>query len=187
MTTCLHTYPLWRTVPLPEGWQPARTGNRREAVAAGRLTRRNMADYWRARGMRFSLSVFLSHWPEQRSLLWRPEGRSIRGVLSWTLDGTHAHLCELQLDEQRQGHGIGTTILVHWLQECHRQGVTRVDLKVFRDNPAYHLYTRCGFWAMAVDPHIPGFMTMRCTLDAQHVKRLQRLRQLLHVPSSLSA
>ena len=184
MTTPPHALSLWHTTPLPEGWCLAHPGCRQEALAAGLLTRRNMRHYWRARHARFSLTMFLRHWSQQHSLLWRPEQKKIRGVLSWTQQGEHAHLCELQLEKAYRGHGVGTSILTHWLLACYQQGVTRVDLKVFRDNPAYHLYTRCGFWALAVDVNIPGFITMRCSLDASRIKKLHHAQQSLCLSSS---
>lgn len=177
---------LWRTTSQPTGWTWAREGSGRDARAAGRLVSRNMRSYWKARDMRFSLSVFLKHWPTQHSLLWRPRHR-VHGLLSWTLSGEHAHLCEFQLDEGYRGHGIGTALLSSWLLECYRQGVRTVELRVFRDNPAYHLYTRFGFWALAVDPDIPGFMTMRCRLDERQKAHIERLARAAHVPVSLSA
>lgn len=177
---------LWSSVPLPEGWCWARPGCGRDARAAGHLVRRNMKRYWKARDMRFSLSVFLQHWPTQHSILWRPRHR-VHGLLSWTLQGTHAHLCEFQLDDGYRGQGIGSAILSSWLLECIRQGAKTVELKVFRDNPAYHLYTRFGFWALAVDPDIPGFMTMRCRLDERQKVYLEQLNRAGHMPTPLSA
>lgn len=178
--------PLWRTTPLPDGWSWARPGSGRDARAAGRLVSRNMKAYWKARDMRFSLSVFLTHWPSQHSVIWRPRHR-VHGLLSWTLSDNHAHLCELQLDEGYRGNGMGTALLASWLLECYRQGVRTVELRVFRDNPAYHLYTRFGFWALAVDPDIPGFMTMQCRLNERQKVRIDQLARAAHTPVSLSA
>ena len=188
MTTMQHPNSslLWRETPLPDGWSWARFGSGRDARAAGRLVSRNMKAYWRARDMRFSLSVFLKHWPSQHNLLWRPRHR-VHGLLSWTLSGDKAHLCELQLDEGYRGNGMGTALLACWLLECYRQGVRTVELRVFRDNPAYHLYTRFGFWALAVDPDIPGFMSMQCRLDERQKARLIQLAQSVHPAIPLSA
>lgn len=177
---------LWCATPLPAGWIWARPGSGRDARAAGRLVSRNMKPYWKARDMRFSLSVFLEHWPNQHSLLWRPHHR-VHGLLSWTVNGEHAHLCELQLDEGYRGQGMGTALLAQWLLECYRQGIRSVELRAFRNNPAYHLYTRFGFWAMAVDPDIPGFMTMRCELDDRQKAHIERLARNARAPLSLSA
>lgn len=183
MTSPFQSSPLWCSASLPAGWEWARVASHRDARAAGCLVRRNMKSYWKARGMRFSLSIFLEHWPEQQSILWRPTRHRVHGVLSWTIQNDHAHLCELQLDEGYRGQGIGSAILLEWLLECYQQGIRMVELKVFRDNPAYRLYTRLGFWALAVDPDIPGFMTMRCYLNAQQIGRYAQFAR----PSSLSA
>ena len=177
---------LWQTTPLPHGWQWARPHSGRDARAAGRLVSRNMRAYWKARGMRFSLPVFLKHWPTQQSLLWRPRHR-VHGLLSWTCHKEHAHLCEFQLDEGYRGQGMGTALLAQWLLECYRQGVRSVELRVFRDNPAYHLYSRFGFWALAVDTDIPGFMTMRCRLDRRQCAHIEQLARQGQMPLSLSA
>lgn len=186
MTQRSYSSTLWSSTPLPEGWCWARPGSGRDARAAGHLVCRNMKRYWKARDMRFSISVFLRHWPTQHSLLWRPQ-RRVHGLLSWTLQDSHAHLCELQLDEGYRNQGMGTAILTHWLLECSRQGVQTVELKVFRDNPAYHLYTRLGFWAMAVDPNIPGFMTMHCRLDKRQLAHLEQLVHFSNTPTPLIA
>ena len=183
MTSPSKSLPLWHSASLPAGWEWARVTSHRDARAAGRLVRRNMKAYWKARGMRFSLSVFLERWPEQQSILWRPNHHRVHGVLSWTIKNDHAHLCEFQLDEGYRGQGVGSAILLEWLLECYRQGIRMVELRVFRDNPAYRLYTRFGFWALAVDSDIPGFMTMRCRLDARQVA----LYEQPSMPTSLSA
>jgi ribosomal protein S18 acetylase RimI-like enzyme len=83
--------------------------------------------------------------PEASSIAER--GREALGVLlASRLSRTNGHICQVSVDPQAQGHGLGTLLVSACLQSLASQGLRTASLSVTVGNRrAYPLYERLGF------------------------------------------
>ena len=67
-------------------------------------------------------------------------------ILSSHLSRTNGHVCQVSVDPDTQGQGLGTVLLVAALQAMRRRGLSTASLSVTVGNSrAYSLYGRLGF------------------------------------------
>ncbi len=77
------------------------------------------------------------------------EGDTPIGMFNWELpDGETLTLCNICLLPTYRGKGIGGALLREVLHHCQR---SVVELQVFPNNPAIHLYRRLGFREVGAD------------------------------------
>lgn len=61
------------------------------------------------------------------------------------LDDSGRHIGEFHLLAQYRNLGIGEKILQTISDDAERAGKKRITLRVYKNNPAKHLYERCGY------------------------------------------
>ena len=67
------------------------------------------------------------------------------GFLSLRDQPNCLYLETLQLISQFRGHGIGVALMKFVEEMTRKRGKSRIQLRVFKDNPAQSLYHRIGF------------------------------------------
>jgi ribosomal protein S18 acetylase RimI-like enzyme len=99
-----------------------------------------------------SLAQIENRWTEQemgyRAILVAERDGELLGTVSIHPTGEPPdtlHLFALDVGAEWRGHGIGTAIVEHVIEEARRRGLKRVQLEVRTDNPARRLYHRLGF------------------------------------------
>lgn len=86
---------------------------------------------------------FADGWVVGESLIVEREGEPI-GLFRRTVAADHIFIHEIQIHPDRQGQGIGSTLVREQIEEAQRIGVP-LRLQVLRSNRAHHLYRRLGF------------------------------------------
>jgi ribosomal protein S18 acetylase RimI-like enzyme len=81
--------------------------------------------------------------PERYLILFNENDRV--GFLSLREQPNCLYLETLQLIQQYQGHGIGTALMMFIEQVATRKAKNKIQLRVFKNNPAQALYHRIGF------------------------------------------
>jgi ribosomal protein S18 acetylase RimI-like enzyme len=83
--------------------------------------------------------------PEASAIAER--GKEVLGVLlASRLSRTNGHICQVSVDPQAQGHGLGAQLVSACLRSLTRQGLHTASLSVTVGNRrAYPLYERLGF------------------------------------------
>ena len=59
-------------------------------------------------------------------------------------DGS-AHINNVQVSRLMRNKGLGTFLMDLMEKETKKRGIRRINLKVFKDNPAKRLYLRLGY------------------------------------------
>ncbi|WP_299435792.1 GNAT family N-acetyltransferase [uncultured Aquimarina sp.] len=74
------------------------------------------------------------------------------GVLKYVDTSNTIEILQLQILPNHQGRGIGKFLLNHMIQ-LSRSLNKKLILKVLKENPARHLYERCGFQTIGEDQY----------------------------------
>lgn len=108
------------------------------------LSRSNMAGYRAARGIAWDPQRFRASWAEfeNRMIL---AGDDAVGVLRLLPEGEALGLRDLQVVPARQRQGIGGWAVREAQAIALQRGHSRLQLRVYAENPAQALYTRLGF------------------------------------------
>nr|WP_289072539.1 GNAT family N-acetyltransferase [uncultured Halomonas sp.] len=124
------------------------------------LIRRNMTAYYERLGWHWDSQLFAKQWGEMDSIELCVNTSRV-GLLCLYCDDTAYDIRELQIDPPWQRRGLGTAA-IHYVEDLARQAdVTSLRLRVFRINPARHLYQRLGFRVCQTDSDV---ITMQRTL-----------------------
>lgn len=93
----------------------------------------------------------LAHVPSTRHYLVAEDSGDIVGYAGLAVTGHQGDVQTIAVAGDRQGSGLGSTLLVALLDEARRRGAVEVLLEVRADNaPAQALYARHGFERIAV-------------------------------------
>lgn len=83
---------------------------------------------------------------EDGTLLFFENGKAPIGRVTLYYDGALANICNVFVEPDFRGHGVGFSMLCFVLSELKGQGVNKIILQVSGSNkPALSLYAKCGF------------------------------------------
>lgn len=120
------------------------------------LNRLNMGRYLAARGVAWDPLRFRSSWAEYENLMILRGAQAV-GVLRLLPEPGGLGLRDLQIDPEHQGKGIGSWAVWQAQAIAAQRGFSRLQLRVYEDNPAAALYVRLGF---SVDSAAHGTLHM---------------------------
>jgi GNAT superfamily N-acetyltransferase len=100
-------------------------------------------------------ALFVKHWgwePERIRNDFKKENVKIieynkRRVAFYDLEfkKDSSHVNHIQVSKSMQGKGLGTFLMDLMEKETRKKGVKRINLKVFKENPARKLYLKRGY------------------------------------------
>ena len=121
-----------------------RTADEADAAFCEALNRRNMGGYLARRGIDWDPGRFRASWDAFENLLIL-DGRDVVGLLRLASEDGALGLRDLQVLPARQGQGIGSWAVRQAQAIAVQRGHGRLQLRVYRENPAAALYARLGF------------------------------------------
>ena len=113
------------------------------------LNRLNMGGYLAARGVVWDSSRFAASWGEFENLMILRESQVV-GLLRLLPEQGALGLRDLQIVPEHQGQGIGSWAVRQAQVIAADRGYSRLQLRVYKENPAAALYARLGFRAESV-------------------------------------
>ena len=113
------------------------------------LNRLNMDGYLAARGVAWDSSRFAASWAKFENLMILRESQVV-GLLRLLPERGALGLRDLQVVPEHQGQGIGTWAVRQAQVIAADRGFSRLQLRVYEENPAAALYARLGFRAESV-------------------------------------
>lgn len=113
------------------------------------LSRRNMATYLATRGIDWDQERFRASWIEFENLMIL-SGADIIGLLRLMPEHDALGLRDLQILPERQGQGIGSWAVREAQSIATGRGFSRLQLRVYAENPVRALYARLGFETVSV-------------------------------------
>ena len=125
------------------------------------LIRTNMRPYYEGRSILWDSARFAQDWQAYDRYEMVSAAQRL-GLLCLEYDDRACYIQDLQVVAQRRGQGVGTAAIEQAAQAALGRGLSRLRLKVFRDNPAARLYRRCGFAVVREDA---DFYWMECVLS----------------------
>ncbi|MGL5665009.1 MAG: GNAT family N-acetyltransferase [Shewanella sp.] len=131
-----------------------------DAEFAESLAKKNMAQYYQARGIVWESKQFSRSWSEfdNYELLFN----DIRvGIARLSYDKSLTILRDFQILSKYQGQGIGSKGLDLVINHAIQHHSEKLRLRVFRENPAIKLYLRKGFLLL---PESNGLIEMELIL-----------------------
>lgn len=110
----------------------------------------NMSAYYKQLDMRWDTALFAKQWGELDSYELVMDASRV-GLLCLYHDDRAYYIRELQIDPSWQRRGLGTAA-IRYVEDLARQAdIGSLRLRVFRINPARHLYQRLGFRVIKTD------------------------------------
>jgi ribosomal protein S18 acetylase RimI-like enzyme len=103
-----------------------------------------MASYGVTHERPWDTSLFVASWPQTENLLLFENGARV-GILRLSQNEKALFVRDLQILPAHQNRGAGTLAMNLVQRLAVERGLSRVQLKVFVDNPARRLYERLGF------------------------------------------
>jgi GNAT superfamily N-acetyltransferase len=125
------------------------------------LIRTNMRPYYEGRSIVWDSARFAKGWLAHDRYEIVSAARRL-GLLCLEYDDQAGYIRDLLVVPQYRGQGVGTAAIERAAQEALARGLSRLRLKVFRDNPAADLYLRYGFAVVRKDA---DFYWMECVLS----------------------
>lgn len=116
-------------------------------VLAAELTRVNMLQYYQARNIVWEPERYELMWAESENFDVKYQGQWA-GIIRLSSDRNALHLRDVQIVPKYQNLGIGFQCLSYARHKAKRQGLSRLRLLVFEENPASNLYLKFGFKIM---------------------------------------
>ena len=113
-------------------------------------SRGNMAHYRDARGIVWDPARFVASWAEFENHIIVVDGVNV-GTLRLLAVDDALEIRDLQLLPSHQGQGIGSWALETARTMAMARGFGALRLRVFPENPAHRLYSRCGFEAVVTE------------------------------------
>jgi len=107
------------------------------------LIMRNMGGYFRALDIQWNPDRYRAFLAEGIAYIVNWEHQI--GFFHLTAETDHMYLHNVQLAEAYQGQGIGSLVLDEIERRCLQEEKHTIRLSVFKENPAWGLYTRRGF------------------------------------------
>ena len=89
----------------------------------------------------FSLQDGVSEWKGKGGLLFATKDDELIGLLRLDKHNNYTELSSFVIHPSHRGFGYGNQMLDHVIKNID----SKIYLRVHRDNPAYHLYSRNGF------------------------------------------
>ena len=121
-----------------------RPAGNQELAFCESLNRCNMSMYLAARGVAWESSRFLSSWAEFENLMILLDSQVV-GLLRLLPEQGVLGLRDLQIVQGHQGQGIGSWAVRQAQAIAADRGFSRLQLRVYEENPAAALYARLGF------------------------------------------
>lgn len=109
-----------------------------------RLTRTNMAPYYKKAGIVWDHALFDKNWKELESYEIAINGFTV-GALRLSHDDVAYYIRDLQIEPSWQHQGLGAQAIDFAIGVARYGGFQRLRLRVFCENPAVALYERMGF------------------------------------------
>ena len=104
----------------------------------------NMSVYYNQLDMCWDTQLFAKQWDALDSYELVINAARV-GLLCINHDATAYYIRELQIDQQWQRQGLGTTAIRYTEEMAKQAGIRLLRLRVFYINPAITLYERLGF------------------------------------------
>lgn len=119
-----------------------------------------MCGYLATRNVLWDPDRFLRSWAAFENLMIMEDSQVV-GLLRLTPERDALGLRDLQIVAEHQGRGIGTWAVQQAQSLAACRGFRRVQLRVYKENPARTLYARSGF---KVESVVDGTIHMACDL-----------------------
>lgn len=107
--------------------------------------KQNMLAYMERHFHGWDDASFEQRWQEIPSLIIESKGNPVGFLSMREKEPQVVHLHEFHIRKDHQNQGIGGRILTTICQTLQNQNVQKIQLHVFKDNPALEFYKRHGF------------------------------------------
>jgi GNAT superfamily N-acetyltransferase len=109
-----------------------------------RLSKKNMYALFVRNWGRWEPKRFRDDFDEKNIMIVEYKKRRI-AYYDIKLNADSGHINNIQVARFMQGKGLGTFLMGFLEKESKKHGIKRINLKVFKDNPAKELYLRLGY------------------------------------------
>ena len=108
------------------------------------INKQNMAPYFLRYGIEWNPDRFARDWSELENHVICADNKDV-GVLRLSSDSESLQIRDVHVLSSMMGQGIGSWAIAQAIALARARGLSTVELRVFKDNPASRLYARLGF------------------------------------------